>query len=192
MKCGLVGRLDKETSGVIMFTDDSGLSTALREPIGQLDLPYLHSKSKIYKLCLLPGKKALMKQNYFSELFDPFLVIKELSEPFSFNHKSSEYQVNRCDIQFLRKFQEERYSFGREELGWCLELSVTLKEGKHHQIRRMARRCGFHVVSLQRTCIGGFLNIDLVPEPGDCRMLTMEEVNTLKQGLGLITSDDNY
>lgn len=57
--------------------------------------------------------------------------------------------------------------------------------GKHHQIRRMAHRQGYHVIGLKRVCISGILSIDTVPLPGDCRWLTVQEYNTISRHLGV-------
>jgi hypothetical protein len=65
-----------------------------------------------------------------------------------------------------------------------------LSEGKHHQIRRIAKRSGFHVVSLHRVRIAGILSVDSVPEPGQCRWLTDDEIGILYEGL-LLKSDHN-
>ena len=60
---------------------------------------------------------------------------------------------------------------------------IVLREGKHHQIRRIAKRSGFHVARLHRVRIAGILSVDSIPNPGDCRWLTIEEINALYEGL---------
>jgi hypothetical protein len=47
----------------------------------------------------------------------------------------------------------------------------------------MAKRSGFHVVSLHRVSIASILKIESVPLPGQCRWLTLEEIETLYEGL---------
>jgi 16S rRNA U516 pseudouridylate synthase RsuA-like enzyme len=47
----------------------------------------------------------------------------------------------------------------------------------------MAKRSGFHVVSLHRIRIASILHIDSVPIPGQCRWLTDQEIAQLYEGL---------
>lgn len=57
-------------------------------------------------------------------------------------------------------------------------LSLTLKEGRKHQIRRMCREMlGYHVVALQRIRIGP-IRIQELPE-GQWRPITKHEVFTI-------------
>lgn len=88
-------------------------------------------------------------------------------------------------LSILRQFQSERHSKGRHDLGWCIEIEITLREGKHHQIRRIVQRSNFTVVSLTRTRIAKVLDIDSVPEPGQCRWLLQDEVALIKEGLNI-------
>jgi len=63
-------------------------------------------------------------------------------------------------------------------------LSVTLYEGRYHQVRRMMAALGLGVpVSITRTQIGNF-TIDGLPE-GQWRHLTNEEVKNLYDSVGL-------
>ena len=63
-------------------------------------------------------------------------------------------------------------------------MEVTLLEGKHHQIRRMAKRNFFSVVELKRKKIAGILSLDSgLEEPGSCRWLTKNEEHRIFQGI---------
>ena len=65
---------------------------------------------------------------------------------------------------------------------------MLIQEGKHHQIRRMAKRSGFIVRSLCRTRIAGVLTLASVPVPGQCRWVQDEELEVLYTGLGITRS----
>lgn len=47
----------------------------------------------------------------------------------------------------------------------------------------MAKRHGFIVAKLHRVSIASILNIDSVPEPGECRWLQLDEIESLYKGL---------
>ncbi len=57
--------------------------------------------------------------------------------------------------------------------------SIILKEGRNHQIRRMANKVRLTITKLQRIRIGD-LSIDNL-SPGDFRVVTQDEVNKIKQ-----------
>ena len=91
----------------------------------------------------------------------------------------------------MRRFRDESKSRGRPNLGWCIDVRVIIREGKHHQIRRMAKRSGYHVASLHRVSIASILTIETIPTPGQCRWLTIEEVQVLYEGLLLNSENPN-
>lgn len=57
-------------------------------------------------------------------------------------------------------------------------LTISIREGKNRQIRRMCTQCGFTVRSLKRVSIGKLMLADL--STGEYRHLTAEEVAYLK------------
>lgn len=57
-------------------------------------------------------------------------------------------------------------------------LTISIREGKNRQIRRMCTQCGFTVRSLKRVSIGKLMLADL--PTGEYRHLTTEEVDYLK------------
>ena len=61
------------------------------------------------------------------------------------------------------------------------EVFITLREGKYHQIKRMAEAVGNKVMYLKRVSIGG-VSLDESLAEGQCRELTGEEVSLLKGG----------
>jgi 16S rRNA pseudouridine516 synthase len=64
--------------------------------------------------------------------------------------------------------------------GEC-SLSLTLTEGKYHQVKRMLAAVGNRVEALHRSRIGGLaLPADLAP--GQWRWLTPDELDLLKPG----------
>lgn len=60
------------------------------------------------------------------------------------------------------------------------EIFLTLREGKYHQVKRMAEALGNRVLYLKRVSIGG-LALDENLREGECREITKEELMLLKK-----------
>jgi len=56
---------------------------------------------------------------------------------------------------------------------------VVLHEGKYHQVKRMFSARGNQVLALRREAMGG-LRLDESLQPGECRELTEEEIDIIK------------
>jgi pseudouridine synthase len=184
----LVGRLDAETSGLILFTNNKVLMNAINHPI-RPDCPdkssILPFKEKEYSVTLRPGKTILNKwRREGSDSFDPSALEEEISRPFEFDYKGEHFVCGRSIAKVIRRYNDSKYSYGREDvIGWCIDMRVIIAEGKHHQIRRMAKMCGYKVSTLTRIRIAGILSIESLPDPGTCRWLTREEELLLMNGL---------
>lgn len=189
---GLVGRLDLETSGIMLFTNDSRLSNAILRPYtsnnSTLEISNtidaskispqfnIEMKAKVYLLGLLQGKEPDIYMNE-DNTFNILKFENEFGKSFEFSRNCYNIHVNTSKVKFIRRYQHNKYSFGdRDNLGWCIEAYITIYEGKHHQIRRMAIRNKYHTIYLKRIEIcNGILNINSIPNPGDCRWLTIDE-----------------
>lgn len=68
-------------------------------------------------------------------------------------------------------------------LGDAREAHITLREGKYHQVKRMAAACGKQVQYLKRISFGG-LSLDEALRPGQWRELGEEELARLHQAAG--------
>ena len=171
-KYSLVGRLDAATSGLVMFTDDPQLARNIRDPDrpdlgrGRLLPPAVQSsrralKTKEYRLTLLTGKRVLKERRErlkaaagdgrVEELLEDIMeqeaqqLLRTLTEPFSFRKATLTVNVAASEGRLIRRYQNAAFTMGRPDLGlgWCFEVSVFLREGKHHQIRRAVKRTGF-------------------------------------------------
>ena len=60
------------------------------------------------------------------------------------------------------------------------EIFLTLREGKYHQVKRMAEALGNKVLYLKRISIGG-LALDEKLKEGESREITKEELELLKK-----------
>ena len=63
---------------------------------------------------------------------------------------------------------------GKAELLGGTRVAVQIREGKYHQVKRMFAALGYHVVSLERVCIGA-LELDGRLSPGEAREMSRDE-----------------
>lgn len=184
----LVGRLDADTSGLILFTSNKALMAALNYPLRADSINHnalLPFKQKEYFVKCLAGKTIMSRWREEGYEFNPFDLEKAMSEPFSFTRNGTTIDVSGAAVKVVERFQDPQFTHGRPDLGigWCVTIKVTIAEGKHHQIRRLVKRNDFHVVSLIRIGIASVLTIESLPDPGSCRWLTEGEEETLVAGL---------
>jgi len=137
-----VGRLDKDSYGLILLTDDGRLTDALLNP--------KHEHEKEYEVACAHKLPSFFK--------------KRMEEGVDIGG----YKTKNCvvTIQGEKKF------------------SITLTEGKKHQIRRMCGVFGMSAVELKRVRI---LNIKLGSlKAGAYRALAGAELETLLKDLGIV------
>ena len=144
-----VGRLDKDTSGLLLLTDDGALLHRIISPRSHV--------AKRYQVTLarpLRGDEA-------SRLSSGKLMLEGEEKPL---------------------LPVEMSSPGP------LHATVTLHEGRYHQVRRMFAALGNHVASLHRDRVGGLdLPVDLAA--GEWRVLDGAEVATIAPGPKLLGAD---
>lgn len=136
-----VGRLDKESHGLLILTNDGRITKRLLEP------QYDHDKEYIVEV-----------NKQFPDSF-----LKKLSK----GVELEDFTTKPCET---RRIDETHFS-------------ITLTEGKRHQIRRMVTKYGYEVFDLRRVRI---MNIKLgnISE-NSARELKGEELATFLKSLGL-------
>ncbi len=138
-----IGRLDKDTEGLIFLTNDGMLTHQLLSP--------KHHVEKIYYAeCDGTLSEDAVK------LFAEGLMVGE------------DYRALPAVLEVLEKGPDS-----------C-KLSITLTEGKFHQVKRMCHEVGVEVTYLKRVEFGG---IPLDPElpVGEMRFLTEDEIRRLTE-----------
>lgn len=147
-----VGRLDYETEGLLLFTDDGRLAQALMNPgfKGLADPAEVPPVRKVYRL----------KVRDRLDPDDP--RIARLTKPLVFR---SGYVTAPAEARFVEH---------RTRSTW---LEVVLVEGRNRQIRRLCERSRLQVLKLRRVAVGplevGSLKLRW------CRPLTDDEVAAL-------------
>jgi 16S rRNA pseudouridine516 synthase len=131
-----IGRLDKETSGILLFTDDGALLHKIISPKHKVLKRYLATLARP----LSGGEAALFGSGD--------LMLEGEKKP-------------------LLPAEIEVHS--------PTSATVTISEGRYHQVRRMFAAAGNEVTALHRLSMGAFsLPSDL--EPGDFRLVTADEL----------------
>ena len=183
-----VGRLDKETEGLLIFTTNGKFAHHYTSPKHLIDKEYyvevegILSDSDVqafregvilddgYKT--LPGKLILLGQKdessptQGSDLIKEDLVIKEKND------------LQQTSINLLNLDQDINILINSSKISYA---KVIIREGKYRQIRRMFQALGKHVIYLRREKMGTVV-LDPNLQVGSYRELTEVEVEELISG----------
>lgn len=146
-----VGRLDKDTEGLLLITNDGALSHELLSPGKHVEKTY-YAKIK--------GEVTEEDVKAFSEGLQ---LEKE-----TIREEKSEKQIETMPARLVIL-----------KAGEISEIELTICEGKFHQIKRMFQAVGKEVVYLKRISMGSLV-LDEHLQTGEYRPLTKEEVVQLK------------
>ena len=136
------GRLDKDTTGFVLITDDGAFAHDILSPKKHIEKTYIAVLDRPI------GEDELRKFRSGVTLADG-------------------YECLPAEIEIL------------SEDGLTVE--IKLREGKYHQIKRMAAACGSHVNELHRKARGD-LELDSSLKEGECRYLDEKELVKVKMG----------
>ncbi len=160
-----VGRLDKDTEGLLLITDDGALAHELLSPKKHVDKTYF---------AIVTGEVTAEDIDAFAggleidggDICKPSLLIVESTIPLS--ELSEEYRKKFPPKSEKKLAPEDTLSFIR----------ITIHEGMYHQIKRMCMRRGHEVLYLKRLTMGP-LPLDESLSLGEYRPLTEEEIASL-------------
>lgn len=151
-----VGRLDKDTEGLLLLTDDGGLSHRLLSPNRHVEKTYYVE---------IDG-----------ELTDGQRKALENGVDIGDDGKGRDAGRTLTRPARLREvLAEGAFHSGDAKTAW--ELTIT--EGRFHQVKRMMQAVGRQVVYLKRISMGS-LKLDAALKAGEFRELTKEELSLLK------------
>jgi len=167
-----VGRLDKDTEGLLLLTNDGGLAHELLSP-----------KKHVKKVYQVWVEGAVTKED--KELFARGLDIGDetITKPANLENISyydREGRVLTLDALEVNGFVTgslEKISGQSEICQSRLEIMIT--EGRYHQIKRMFAEVGKPVQYLRRISMGNLV-LDETLALGEYRSLTEEEIFCLK------------
>lgn len=151
-----VGRLDKDTEGLLLLTNDGALSHQLLSPKKHVDKTYL---------VVIDG---ILSDNDI-ELLEKGMDIGDEKETLPAKVEG----VRECTKEQLTQFSilsEHRLQV----------VHFTIQEGRYHQVKRMFARLGKPVLYLRRERMGS-LQLDPSLELGQYRTLTEQEIRSLQK-----------
>ncbi|MFZ0455480.1 MAG: pseudouridine synthase [Ignavibacteriaceae bacterium] len=149
-----VGRLDMDSEGLLLLTNDKSLTDFLLNPVNK------HEREYIVQVEGEPGDNDL-------SLFGEGLIIGGIK-----TLKAKAVKINTPDLwERIPPIRERRNIL----VSW---LKVTLIEGRNRQVRKMTAKLGFPALRLIRIRIENILLEDL--KPGKTRELSFPEIEKLK------------
>lgn len=137
-----VGRLDLDTEGLLLITNDGTLAHELLSPKKHVEKTYY---------ARIDGKITEEDQRRFAAGLDI----------------GDEKDTLPAKLEILKSGEES-------------EITVTITEGRYHQVKRMFEAVGKKVTYLKRLQMGS-LKLEETLEPGTYRALTEEEIRLLKE-----------
>ena len=158
-----LGRLDMDTEGLMIVTDDGRLDMIVMNPQG-------HIAKKYYFWAI--GEADEVKRIQLEAGVD--IGYGKLTEPARAEFGSA------CRMEDICHLLGERYRerLMRNPTVPVFEGYLTITEGKKHQVKRMLKAVGCCVVYLKRVSIGN-LTLDEGLAPGEYRPLSREELEEL-------------
>ncbi len=156
-----IGRLDKETEGLLLFTDNGILAARLLHPRHHVEKTYLfysHGRLSAEDRAALENGVFLDREQTVRTAPAKLRILRECSVS-ALSADLSEYEKKR-----LRRHENDIVTVG--------ELTIT--EGKKHQVRKMLLAVGGRVIYLKRIAFGPLALGDL--PLGSLRPLAEEEI----------------
>jgi 16S rRNA pseudouridine516 synthase len=132
----VVGRLDKDTTGLLLLTNDGALAHKIISPKSKLP--------KVYEMTL----EQPLSHDHIQTLEQGILLDEKITLPCSITHVNG------------------------------TQYTITLMEGRFHQVKRMMHHVGNEVLTLHRTQIGPLV-LDESLAAGNYRSCRKEEVKKL-------------
>lgn len=156
-----VGRLDRDTEGLLIITDDGDLTFRLTRPEFGITKQYFFrafgkiDEEKIKKLAesgMLYGNGETARPAFLSNI-----VLSTVEK----------------DAEFMS--EEYRAHCMKNPKGETFSAVITVTEGKRHEVKLLLKSIGCRIFYLQRISMGKFV-LDPVLKPGEFRSFTDEEV----------------
>lgn len=160
-----VGRLDIDTEGLLLLTNDGDLAHRLLAPKKHVDKQYYAKVSGNLPDNSVEIMAAGMTLSDGTEVKPAILEIGGCTELLRAKQGMSESQENTGNL---------------EQTIPCTEVLLTIHEGKFHQVKRMFEALDCRVEYLKRLSMGS-LQLDETLAPGEYRSLTEEEITRLQQ-----------
>ncbi|SFD22335.1 pseudouridine synthase [Clostridium uliginosum] len=164
-----VGRLDKDTEGLLLLTND-----------GEFEHKLMYPQKHVEKTYFFWALGSLDEED-IKQLEQGIYIGKGeiLTKPAKIEvHKCGMYKEfkHEMPIENLNNIDSNNYNQP------VVSGYITITEGRKHQVKRMLKVAGCYVVYLKRTSIGGLM-LDESVEKGHYRLLTEVEIQKLFEEL---------
>lgn len=200
-----VGRLDKDTEGLLLITNDGQLAHRLLSPKHHVDKVYFARiagkvteadvekfRQGLYideELTCLPAELQILSYEEAEQPIasadlpqtasDQSQVIGEsMQKPYDPPSALTSLSVSTNLPQISDLGQDTSIDADQAGDNTITEIQITIREGKFHQIKRMFQAVGKEVIYLKRLSMGS-LQLDPDLAPGQYRRLTEEELALL-------------
>lgn len=162
-----VGRLDKDTEGLLLLTNDGDFEHHLMHPENHMEKTYF-----LWAFGTIDDEK-------IKQLESGLYIGKNepITKPAKFNlYKQGGYKEfkEQIPVKLLNNIDSEKYN--QPVIGAYL----TISEGRKHQVKRMLKAVGCYVVYLERVAIGN-VKLDKALGRGQYRELSALEVESLME-----------
>ena len=179
-KLHLIGRLDMDTEGLLLFTTDGELTHRLISPKSHISKTYL---------CVLEHSESPEHKKEIATLFDQGIEVgPEDNEP-GFKCQSAEISWASKEV-FEYQTVNSSIKEALEKAGVKIEnpenqvALLKIYEGKYHQVKRMFTAVNNKVIFLKRISVGS-LQLEQDLQPGEYLYLNdddLEKLSTSSQG----------
>lgn len=162
-----VGRLDKDTEGFLIITDDGQLSYHVTTPEREVEKTYFFYA------------KGHLDEEKLNKLESGVNIMT------STVHKTAPARAVKLGETTLRDIAEHldcdpaRLKYTRHGDVPVTAVKITITEGKKHQVKKMAMAVGMRIVYLERTAIAG-VPLDTNLKRGEYRPLTEKEISLIR------------
>ena len=164
-KLHLIGRLDMDTEGLLLFTTDGELTHRLISPKSHVDKTYF---------CLLEHIESEEHKKEITRLFEEGIEVGPEDNEAGFTCQPAR-------IKWLSDEEAENYcnnsSFTFEK-GKTSTALLTIQEGKYHQVKRMFVAVDNKIAFLKRISMGK-LFLDPTLKPGEYKFLDDTDLSKL-------------
>ena len=157
-----VGRLDKDTCGLLILTDDGDLDFKIMQPDRHISKTYF-----FYAIGDLDGEKIHKLENGIA-----MVGFTTRSAAFRLIRK---YSISQLEDHFP---EDKRERYLKNPNGPALAAELTIHEGKKHEVKRMLEAVHCKIFYLKRVSIGCLILDDSLAE-GQYRQLTENELRLL-------------
>lgn len=162
-----VGRLDADSTGLLLLTDDGELTQRLTHPS--------FGVHKSYRV-VVRGRL----ENEDADRLRRGLLLTDRKRARQLENQGKPITPRRAAVESVKILRHEV----DHTRGSRTTLSITLKEGQNREIRRLLARLGFNVHRLERTSLGPLRIRGL--KPGHWRTLERVELQQLRKAAGLV------